>query len=250
MVGVVRRTLRCTRAERAQIGERAAALGMPVSGYLIACALREDAGGSRSEEPRLVLSEDEQRALYDRVLEMDRVRRALHEQLPGTRLSLFGADRPAAGGARVAPAGGREVMPVQRMSPRVRISISCLESEWERIREVADRRGVSINDHVISAGLSVELGPTLPDAPALVLNEEEQRRLLEQVDRLAESMLSGAAGGSIEQLRQSVEVLLMTMLEDMVRQGREEELLPLLEKVFGEEDAGLLEMELRGWTRG
>ena len=91
MARVVRRTLRCTRSERAEIRERAAALGMSVSGFLVACALHEDAGGPRREEPRLVLSEEEQRTLYDRVAELDRMRSALYERLPGTELSLFEA---------------------------------------------------------------------------------------------------------------------------------------------------------------
>ena len=77
MASVVRRTLRCSRAERTEIRERAAALGMSVSGYLVACALHEDAGGPRRDEPRLVLSEEQQRTLYERVEEMDRLRRAL-----------------------------------------------------------------------------------------------------------------------------------------------------------------------------
>ena len=83
-------------------------------------------------------------------------------------------------------------MPARRASPRVRFSISCLDSEWERIREAAQRRGVWINEHVISAGLTVALGPEPPDAPVLALSEAEQRRLLERVDRLAESMLAAA----------------------------------------------------------
>ena len=91
MANVVRRTLRCSQAERAEIRERAAALDMPVSGYLVACALHEDAGGPRRDEPRLVLSEEQQRTLYERVEEMDRVRRALGESLPGTDLSALGA---------------------------------------------------------------------------------------------------------------------------------------------------------------
>lgn len=91
MANVVRRTLRCSRVERAEIRDRAAALGMSVSGYLIACALHEDAGGPRRDTPRLVLSEEQQRTLYRRVEEMERVRRALGESLPGTDLSLFGA---------------------------------------------------------------------------------------------------------------------------------------------------------------
>ena len=89
-------------------------------------------------------------------------------------------------------------MAERRATPRARLTISCQESEWERIREVAESRGVSINDHVISAGLNVELGPAQTDAPALALSEAEQHRLLDRVDRLAESMLSAASGGSIE----------------------------------------------------
>ena len=91
MANVVRRTLRCSPAERAEIRERAAARGMSVSGYLVACALHEHAGGPRRDEPRLVLSEEQQRTLYERVEEMDRVRRALGESLPGTDLSALGA---------------------------------------------------------------------------------------------------------------------------------------------------------------
>lgn len=89
MARIVRRTVRCTRAERARIRERADTLGMTVSGFVVACALHGD-GADRAGHP-LVLSADEQRLLFDRVAGLDRVRRALHEALPGTGLSLFGA---------------------------------------------------------------------------------------------------------------------------------------------------------------
>ena len=91
MATVVRRTLHCSRTERSRIRDRAAALGMPISGYLVACALHEDAGGQPRDEPRLVLSAEQQGTLYARVEEMDRVRRALGESLSGTGLSVFGA---------------------------------------------------------------------------------------------------------------------------------------------------------------
>ena len=132
-------------------------------------------------------------------------------------------------------------------TPRARIAISCLESEWERIREVAESRDVSINDHVISAGLNVQLDPTQEDAPALALSEAEQRRLLDRVDRLAESMLSAASGGSIERLRQSVELLLMTTLDDLVLQSREHEFGPLLVAVFGPDAGPVVERQFRDW---
>ncbi len=138
-------------------------------------------------------------------------------------------------------------MAERRRAPRARLTISCLESEWERIREVAVSRDVSINDHVISAGLGVQLDPAQTDAPALALSEAEQRRLLDRVDRLAESMLSAASGGSIERLRQSVELLLMTTLRDLVRQDPEHELGPLLVAVFGPRDGPAVERQFREW---
>ena len=245
MANVVRRTLRCSRAERAEIRERAGALGMPVSGYLVACALHEDAGGPRRDEPRLVLSEEQQRTLYERAEEMDRVRRALGESLSGSKLSVFGAI--AFIQRAIQSRRGGPVMAERRAAPRARLTISSLESEWERIREVAESRGVSINDHVISAGLGVQLDPVQTDSPALALSEAEQRRLLDRVDRLAESMLSAASGGSIERLLQSVELLLMTTLHDLVWQGREHELGSLLVAMFGPDDGPVVEGQFREW---
>ena len=101
---------------------------------------------------------------------------------------------------------------------------------------------------MISAGLNVELDPAPTDAPALALSEAEQRRLLDRVDRLAESMLSADSGGSIERLLQSVELLLMTTLHDLVWQGREHELGPLLAAVFGPEDGPVIERQFREWS--
>ena len=71
MARVVRWTLRCTPVEKAAIRERTEAAGMPVSHFLVACALHEDAGVQPRDEPRLALSEEEQRTLYDRVARMD-----------------------------------------------------------------------------------------------------------------------------------------------------------------------------------
>ena len=140
-------------------------------------------------------------------------------------------------------------MPARRTSPRLRFSISCLDSEWERIREVAERRGVSINDHVISAGLTAELDPARTDPPALALSEVEQRTLLDRVDRLADSMLADAGQdeGEIARLRQSVGLLLVAMLRDLLRQGRGDEIGPLTAAVFGDEDGPVIELQLRAW---
>ena len=132
---------------------------------------------------------------------------------------------------------------------RVRLTISCSDLDWERSREIAERRGVSINEHMISAGLSVELDPEALSEPALVLSGAEQRLLFDRVARMAETTLAAAGprGNSIERLRQSVELLMMTVLRDMVRQGREAELGPLLAEAFGAEHALAIERQFRKW---
>ena len=140
-------------------------------------------------------------------------------------------------------------MTARRPGERVRLTISCSDLDWERSREIADRRGVSINEHMISAGLNVELDPEALSGPSLVLSGAEQRLLFDRVARMADSTLAAAGprGNSIERLRQSVELLLMTVLRDMVRQGREDELGPLLAEAFGPDHAPVIERQFRKW---
>ena len=85
----LKRALRCTPLERARIRERAAEHKMSVSAFLVACALRDDGGGP--EEAGLGLTGEEERLLFERVAELDRLRRALYERLPGAEVSVFGA---------------------------------------------------------------------------------------------------------------------------------------------------------------
>ena len=140
-------------------------------------------------------------------------------------------------------------MTARRPSGRARLTISCSDLDWERSREIAERRGVSINEHMISAGLRVELDPKASSGPSLVLSEAEQRLLFDRVARMADSTLAAAGprGNSIARLRQSVELLLMTVLRDMVRQDREDELGPLLAEAFGPDHAPAIERQFRKW---
>jgi len=140
-------------------------------------------------------------------------------------------------------------MTVRRGSQRARLTISCSDLDWERIREIAERRGVSINEHMISAGLGVALDPEALSGPSLALSGAEQRLLFDRVARMAENTLAaaGPGGNSIARLRQSVELLLMTVLRDMVRQGREDELGPLLADAFGPGHAPVIEGQFRNW---
>ena len=140
-------------------------------------------------------------------------------------------------------------MRARRPGERVRLTISCSDLDWERSREIAEQRGVSINEHMISAGLNVELDPKALSGRSLVLSGAEQRLLFDRVARMAETTLAAAGprGNSIERLRQSVELLLMTVLRDMVRQGRDEELGPLLAEAFGPGHAPAIERQFRKW---
>ena len=140
-------------------------------------------------------------------------------------------------------------MPARRAVPAARFAVSCRESEWERIREIAARRGQTINRYMIGAALNVDPDPA-PETPALALSEDEQRRLLETVERLADGMLAeaGPGAGEIANLRQSVGLLLAAMLRDLVRQGRDDELGSLTTAVFGDQDGPEFERRLRAWV--
>ena len=84
-------TIYCSPADRALIGRRADEAGMSFSRFMVACALHGGDEDDGEEGPRLVLSEDEQRVLYERVALLDRCNEALLARLPGTEMSALGA---------------------------------------------------------------------------------------------------------------------------------------------------------------
>ena len=84
------RSVYCSPENRALIGRRAKEAGMSFSRFMVSCALH-GADDDGDEGPRLVLSEDEQRQLYERVALLDRCNEALLSRLPGTEISALGA---------------------------------------------------------------------------------------------------------------------------------------------------------------
>ena len=104
-------------------------------------------------------------------------------------------------------------------SRRVRLTISCPDLDWERIREVAEHRGVSINEHVIGAGLSVDPGDDGPDDGPAALDAREQRELFDRVARLADGMVGAADEGLVPGLHRAMRLVVMAVLHDMVRRG-------------------------------
>ena len=229
LMAVLRRSLRCTPLERARIRERAREAGMPVSRFVVACALKDDTGG----EPGIVLSEEEQRRLYDRVAELDRLRRLLLEALPGTGgVAVRGSRRDA---PRARRARGGRLMPARRAIPPARLAVSCRESEWERIREIALRRGMTINEYLVAAALAVDPAPA---APALALSAAEQRRLLETVGA-AGRRHAGRDGRAPRRDRAACgnrsSCCSARRCAAWSREGREAEILLLLIETFGAE---------------
>ena len=84
-------TIYCSAEDRVLIGRRAEKAGMSFSRFMVACALHGGDEDDGEEGPRLVLGEDEQRLLYERVALLDRCNEALLARLPGTEMSALGA---------------------------------------------------------------------------------------------------------------------------------------------------------------
>ena len=87
-------TIYCSSADRVLIGKRAQEKRMNFSRFMIVCALHFGDEDDGEEGPRLVLTEDEQRALYDRAL-LDRCKEALLARLPWPASPALEGARPA-----------------------------------------------------------------------------------------------------------------------------------------------------------
>lgn len=118
-------------------------------------------------------------------------------------------------------------------------SISCSRLDWERIRERAREAGKPMSRYIVERALSVTPGPE-PEAPErLVLEPEEQRRLLDAVLRTAE-LLSGAMAPEGEDrpgLPGALRALFEAKMDEMARTGRYQEMKALLDGVLRDERA-------------
>ena len=74
----------------------------------------------------------------------------------------------------------------KRRPPAKAHSISCTDAEWERVRVLAERRGLSMSRYFVECGLNVDPTTAAPSPPRLVLDEAEQRRLYDSLVRIAE----------------------------------------------------------------
>ena len=242
------RTVYCTRAQWAAIGERAAAAGLPVSRLVVGCGLDEPGAQAPPRQGalfdhRLALTESEQRLLHERVAALERAAPLLLARAPGAHASLLEALRVLGDEAGTAPPEGvdtpwgaperlgRSGAPVLTTH-----SVSCTDEEWAQIRARATRAGQSMSRYLVERALSAPVpgsADSRPASPRLVLDEAQQRALYACVERLAK--LTHGAGAPAAAWRAplagAVEAILERAFEQRSRRG--EPLRPALVRVLG-----------------
>ena len=126
----------------------------------------------------------------------------------------------------------------KRRPPPKAHSISCTDAEWERVRVLAERRGLSISRYFVECGLNVDPTTEPPAPPRLVLDEAEQRRLHDSVVRIAERTAAAESEEAVlMRIRNALAFLVELKMRKMVRDAREYELKALLTDLFGERAA-------------
>lgn len=126
----------------------------------------------------------------------------------------------------------------KRRPPSKVHSISCTDAEWERIRVLAERRGMSISRYLVECGLNVDPTTEATKPPRLVLDEAEQRRLHDSLVRVAERTAEAESEEAVlTRIRNALAFLVELRMREMVRDAREYELKTLLSDLFGERAA-------------
>ena len=126
----------------------------------------------------------------------------------------------------------------KRRPPPKAHSISCTDAEWERVRVLAERRGLSISRYFVECGLNVDPTTEAPSPPRLVLDEAEQRRFYDSVVGIAERTAKAESEEAVlMRIRNARAFLVELRMREMVRDAREFELKALLTDFFGERAA-------------
>ncbi len=135
-----------------------------------------------------------------------------------------------------------------RSRPRA-YSLSCIDSDWGRVRVLAERKGLSISRYMVECGLTVDPGTEPEPPPRLVLDEAEQRALLDHVTAIAERTVPAEADEAvITRVRNSLAFLAEETMRTMMREDREEELWKMLTDLVGEQAAAATVDRLRART--
>ena len=117
-------------------------------------------------------------------------------------------------------------------------SLSCTDSDWGRVRVLAERKGLSISRYMVECGLTVDPTTEPEPPPRLVLDEAEQRALLDHVSAIAERTVPAETEEAVmSRVRNSLAFLVDETMRTMLREGRERELREMLTDLFGEQVA-------------
>ena len=128
-------------------------------------------------------------------------------------------------------------------------SLSCTDSDWGRVRILAERKGLSISRYMVECGLTVDPMTEPEPPPRLVLDEGEQRALLDHVSAIAERTVPAETDDAVmSRVRNSLAFLVDETMRTMMREGREEELRATLTDLFGEQVSAATVDRLRART--
>ena len=135
-------------------------------------------------------------------------------------------------------------------------SLSCTDTEWERVRERADAAGLSMSRYLVERALTVELprdgDGKIGPPPRLALSEGEQQHIHERIERIYARMSTGSAEEDrsiMARLDTSVSLLARAAMLDLVRDGRTRQMIALLAVHLGEEDAARIAERFVAWAR-
>ena len=135
-------------------------------------------------------------------------------------------------------------------------SLSCTDTEWERVRERADAAGLSMSRYLVERALTVELprdgDGKIGPPPRLVLSEGEQQHIRERIERIYARMSTGSGEEDrsvLAQLGGSVSRLVGAAMLDLVRAGRTRQMIALLAEQYGEEEAVRIAERFVAWAR-
>ena len=123
-------------------------------------------------------------------------------------------------------------------------SISCSRLEWERIRALADREGVSMSKLLVERALKRNPPAKVRNPPRLVLSEEEQRTLVETVKATAETVRGLEGTQETPGFAETLRVLFEIRLDAMTRTGRHGTMVRLLEQVLQDSRTARIEEEV------
>ena len=135
-------------------------------------------------------------------------------------------------------------------------SLSCTDTEWERVRERADAAGQSMSRYLVERALTVELSRDgdgkIGPPPRLVLSEGEQQQIHDRISRVFGRMSTGSAEEDrsiLAQLGDSVSLVTTAAMLDLVREGRTRQMIALLAELVGEEEAARIAERFVAWAR-